>query len=359
MQNKERSKRNMAVLLALCGLLEGVLAQPTPELKAPSALVEPSVLQKDVREYDRLLVAIRQAGLKKQRDQIPTVLSALRPEVLQAAQSVPTVRRAPFYLQAATLLALARIGDPTALPNLQAVETRLDPYFKEHLLPVVNARIHAESRVPSPRTSAEWQEKSTHFLERARVSLAEAPKILEQYHDLSQQWSPENILYAPRAVWALRQLAEMATNAYANGVKDAFDVFAPIAMHLEKDYALWVRIQLGQRSSQERIHWLVNQLAERGVETFEDRYLMQALADCGAPAIPVIRANLKERMASPAAKRVGASLLLKVLAVVEEPSATSLLERFTAVSDEYIAQEARICLQRRLSGERPTFVAWW
>jgi hypothetical protein len=127
MQNKERSKRNMAVLLALCGLLEGVLAQPTPELKAPSALVEPSVLQKDVREYDRLLAAIRQAGLKKQRDQIPTVLSALRPEVLQAAQSVPTVRRAPFYLQAATLLALARIGDPTALPNLQAVETRLDP----------------------------------------------------------------------------------------------------------------------------------------------------------------------------------------------------------------------------------------
>jgi hypothetical protein len=103
----------------------------------------------------------------------------------------------------------------------------------------------------------------------------------------------------------------------------------------------------------------VNQLAERGVETFEDRYLMQALADCGAPAIPVIRANLEERMASPAAKRVGASLLLKVLAVVEEPSATSLLERFTAVSDEYIAQEARICLQRRLSGERPTFVAWW
>jgi hypothetical protein len=351
--------KTLTVLLALCSLLEGVLAQTTPAPKAPSALMEPSVLQKDVREYDRLLVAIRQAGLKKQRDHIQVVMSALRPGVLQAAQSVPTVRRARFYLQAATLLALARIGDPTVLPNLQAVEAHLDPYFKENLLPVVKARIYAEIRVPTPRTRAEWQEKSTHFLEQAGISLAEASKILEQYYDTSQQWPPENLLYAPRAVWALRQLAEMATDAYANGVKDAFDVFAPIAMHLEKDYALWVRIQLGQRSSQERIHWLVNQLAERGVETSEDRYLMQALADCGAPAIPVIRAKLEERTASPSAKRVGISLLLKVLAIVEEPSATSLLERFATVADEYIAQEARSCLQRRLSGERATFVAWW
>lgn len=359
MQNKQRFGRTLTVLLALCSPLGGVLAQATPELKAPSALMEPSILQKDVREYDQLIAAIRQTGLRKQRAQIQVVMSALRPEVLQAAQSVPTVRRARFYLQAATLLALARIGDPTVLPNLQAVEAHLDPYFKENLLPVVKARIYAESRVPTPSTRAEWQEKSTHFLEQAGISLAEAPKILEQYYDSSQQWHPENLLYAPRAVWALRQLAEMATDAYANGVKDAFDVFSPIAAHLEKDYALWVRVQLGQRASPERIQWLVNQLAERGVETFEDRYLMQALADCGEPAISVIQAKLEAQTASPAAKRMGSCLLLKVLAALEEPSAASLLERFATVADESIAQEARACLQRRLSGERPTFVAWW
>lgn len=359
MQNKQRFGRTLTVLLALCSPLGGVLAQATPELKVPSALMEPSILQKDVREYDQLIAAIRQTGLRKQRAHIQVVMSALRPEVLQAAQSVPTVRRARFYLQAATLLALARIGDPTVLPNLQAVEAHLDPYFKENLLPVVRARIYAESRVPTPSTRAEWQEKSTHFLEQAGISLAEAPKILEQYYDSSQQWPPENLLYAPRAVWALRQLAEMATDAYANGVKDAFDVFSPIAAHLEKDYALWVRVQLGQRASPERIQWLVNQLAERGVETFEDRYLMQALADCGEPAIPVIQAKLEAQTASPAAKRTGICLLLKVLAALEEPPAASLLERFATVADESIAQEARACLQRRLSGERPTFVAWW
>jgi hypothetical protein len=98
-------------------------------------------------------------------------------------------------------------------------------------------------------------------------------------------------------------------------------------MHLEKDYALWVRVQLGQRASPERIQWLVNQLAERGVETSEDRYLMQALADCGAPAIPVIRAKLEAQTASPAVKRTGTSLLLKVLAALEKPSAVSRLEQ--------------------------------
>jgi hypothetical protein len=62
--------KTLTVLLALCSLLEGVLAQTTPAPKAPSALMEPSILQKDVREYDRLLVAIRQTGLRKQRAHI-------------------------------------------------------------------------------------------------------------------------------------------------------------------------------------------------------------------------------------------------------------------------------------------------
>jgi hypothetical protein len=295
--------------------------------------------------------------LKKQRAQIQTLISVLRPDMLQAAQSVPTARRARFYLQSSTLLAVARIGDPAALPKLQEVERHLDPYFKDHLLPVVKARIQAESRAPTPRTTAEWQEKVDHFLKRAGVSLDEMPKILEQYFNSCQQWPPDNILYAPRAVWALRQLAEMATDAYANGVKDAFQVFTPIATHPGKDYALWVRVQLGQRTAPERIHWLVEQLAERGVETLEDRYLMQALVDCGEQAIPVIHAKLAALVA--AQKRVGSSLLLEVLTAFETPSVISILERFTTVPDEYIAQEARGCLQRRLSGELPTFVAWW
>jgi hypothetical protein len=53
------------------------------------------------------------------------------------------------YIQAATLLALARIGDPAALPLLQEVEPLLDPYFKKELLPVVIARIQAENRSPN------------------------------------------------------------------------------------------------------------------------------------------------------------------------------------------------------------------
>jgi hypothetical protein len=359
MRNKERLGLSMVLSLAFGCLPAGAIAQAPSGAKVPPALQNPSILQSDVREYDQLIATIRQAGLKKQRTQIQTLISVLHPDILQAAQSVPTVRRARFYLQAATLLALARISDPAALPKLQEVERHLDPYFRDGLLPVVKARIQAESRMPSPRTTTEWQEKVRHFLKQAEVSLDETPKILAQYFHSCQQWPPDNVLYAPRTIWALRQLAEMATDAYANGVKDAFQVFAPIATHLEKDYALWVRIQLGQRTFQERIQWLVEQLAERGVETFEDRYLMQALVDCGKQAISVIQAKLETGVASQSMKRVGSSLLLQVLAAFETPSVISILERFTTVSDGDIAREAREYLQRRLSGEQPTFVAWW
>jgi hypothetical protein len=356
---KEPLGLSIGLSLALCCLPTGSTAQAAPDAQVPSALMNPSILREDVREYDQLVATIRQAGLKKQRTQIQTLISVLRPDILQAAQSVPTVRRARFYLQAAPLLALARIGDPAALPKLQEVERHLDPYFKEELLPVVKARIQAESRMPSPRTTAEWQEKVCHFLKQAEVSLDEAPKILEQYYNSCQQWPPDNILYAPRPIWALRQLAEMATDAYANGVKDSFQVFAPIATHLQKDYALWVRVQLGQRTAPERIQWLVDQLAERGVETLEDRYLMQSLVDCGEQAIPVIHTKLETQVASQSMKRVGIGLLLEVLAVFETPSVISILEQFAKIEDGYIAQEAREYLQRRLSGIQPTFVAWW
>lgn len=359
MQNKARQWLSLVLLVALFCLTDRAVAQAPSKTKVPSALQNPLILQTDVREYDQLITAIRQAGLEKQRAQIRTLISVLRPDVLQAAQNVPSVRRARFYLQAATLLALARIGDPAALPLLQEVEPLLDPYFKKELLPVVIARIQVEHRRPNPRTTADWQEKVSHFLKLAEVSMDEVEIILEQYSHSCRQWPPDNILYAPRAIWALRQLAEMAADACASGIKDAFQVFKPITAHLEKDYALWVRIQIGQRPAKERIQWLVDQLVGKEIERMEDGYLMQALSDCGEQAVPVIRASLEMLVTSSPAKRVGSSLLLKVLAAIDAPSAVAVLEQFAAVPDEFIAQEARAYLQRQLSGERPTFVSWW
>ncbi|MER3559559.1 MAG: hypothetical protein C4336_09055, partial [Armatimonadota bacterium] len=91
---------------------------------------DPRTIQGDVRQYDQLVRAIRQAGLLRDRSQIQASVHALAHEVLQAARNVPSVRRAAFYIQTAVLLACARIGDPSAIAHLKQVAPHLDPHLK-------------------------------------------------------------------------------------------------------------------------------------------------------------------------------------------------------------------------------------
>lgn len=360
MPNKRQQLSNLFLTVALFCLTAGAIDRAHSQTEVPLALKNPSVLETHYEEYSRLIRFIRQAGLEKQRSQVRTLITVLRPDLLQAAQDVPRVRRGRFYLQVATLLALARIGDSTTLSPLRAAEPHLDLYFQKELLPVVVARIQAESRYPNPRTLADWQKKVRYFLKQADVSMDEAPLALERYYDTSREWPVDNMLQAPRAIWAMRQLAEMAGDAYANGVKEAFQVFQPITAHLEeKDYILWLRIQLGQRDFQARIHWLVDQLADKGIERLEESYLVQALADCGEPAVPVILAKLESLAKSRTLKRIGGSLLLKALMMIGSPSAVAGIEQFTTYPVEYIAEEARTYLRWLSSGEIPTVAAWW
>ncbi|MGQ9656947.1 MAG: hypothetical protein ACUVV1_03460 [Fimbriimonadales bacterium] len=280
MRKRQRRRWDLALTVALLCLTAGAIDRAHAQTEVPPALKNPSMLEKleNLGEYDRLIRFIRRAGLEKQRSQVRTLITVLHPDLLQAAQNVPDVRRGRFYLQVATLLALARIGDSTALSPLREAESHLDPYFQKELLPVVVARIQAESRYPNPRTPADWQKKVRYFLKQADVSMDEVPLALEEYYDRSRRLPVDNMLYAPRAIWAMRQLAEMAGDAYANGVKDTFQVFQPITAHLEeKDYILWLRIQLGHLDPQARIHWLVDQLAGKGVERTEESYLENAV----------------------------------------------------------------------------------
>jgi hypothetical protein len=92
MRNKARQWLSLALLVALFCLMNRAVAQAPSKTKVPSALQNPLRLQTDVREYDQLVTAIRQAGLEKQRAQIRTLISVLRPNVLQAAQHVLSER---------------------------------------------------------------------------------------------------------------------------------------------------------------------------------------------------------------------------------------------------------------------------
>ncbi len=358
--------------LMLACVLTSASAQAPPNSELPAALQNPALLKEDFGEYARLIHFIRQAGVKKQRNQIGAIIKALQPDMLTAAVRVDRTRYGREHLQLASLLALARIGDPAAIPQLKQVESHLDDYFRTQLLPVVIARLKTEGMVPSPRTSEAWQKKVEFFLCEAQVLMEDASKAIEGYYDswtrIHSGWV---VLSAPREVVALRQLAEMAAEAYANGVQDAFQVFEPIRAHLElnkppyaKDPILWVRLQLGQRPSfEQRAGWLLERLLADDVITIVDDYWVQALADEGEVAVPLVCARLDSLVASGNRnidKRI--RLLMRALRCIATPSAMSCLERYADGADEAIAEKARSYLSNpgsRLVGYPFISAAWW
>jgi len=268
-------------------------------------------------DYDALIWQVRQIGLQRERQRWTSLVNTLHPKVLEAVDTTSATRRGRFHLQAAVLMALGRLGNPESIAPLEHLKKHLDPYFRREMLPVVIARIHAESQIPIPASTAEWQEKASLFLSKAGLSLSEAIAALEIYGERSRTWPPDNLLEAPRGVIALRMLAEMAGEAFANGAPGAFQLLEGLGKDLlEKDYILWLRIQLGKRTAAERIPWLINGLLQDGVQTIEDRFLQQALVDCGEQAVPALVAKIEGLdQAEPAssAYRLHLDLLLETL----------------------------------------------
>lgn len=316
----------------------------------------------DPSDYDALIWQVRQIGLQGERQRWKSLLDALHPEVLELVKTTSATRRGRFHLQAAVLTALGRLGNPESVVPLQHLKEHLDPYFRREVLPVVIARIHAVSQMPTPTNAAAWHKRVSLFLSEAGLSLSEAITDLNTYADRSRTWPPDNLLEAPRGVIALRVLAEMAGEAFANGVPDAFQLLEGLGKELvEKDYILWLRIQLGKRTTAERIPWLINCLLQDGVQTMEDRFLQQALVDCGVQVVPALVAKieaLEQGTQVSSTYRLHLDLLLETLSVFDEPMVFQTLERLSRHSDSYLSEAAQSYLARKRRGEKPTFVSW-
>lgn len=313
-------------------------------------------------DYDALIWQVRQIGLQCERHRWTSLLDTLHPKVLEAVEATSATRRGRFHLQAVVLMALGRLGNPESIAPLEHRKKHLDPYFRREMLPVVVARIHAESQMPTPASAAAWQEKASLFLSKAGLSLNEAIAALGIYGERRRTWPPDNLLEAPRGVIALRMLAEVAGEAFTSGVPDAFQLLEGLGKDLvEKDSILWLRIQLGKRTSAERIPWLINYLLQDGVQTIEDRFLQQALVDCGEQAVPALVAKIEvleqgEQVSS--TYRLHLDLLLETLSVFESPKVFQILERLCRHPDSSISDAARTYLARKQRGEKPTFLSW-
>lgn len=313
-------------------------------------------------DYDALIWQIRQIGLKRDRHHWKLLLDALHPEVLDAVSSASGTKRGRFHLQAAALMALARAGNPDAIEPIQQAGSHLDSYFRREVLPVVIARLHTEKQFAVPEDLSKWNEMVSIFISKAGLSLPEAVADLDAYSKRKQTWPPDNLIEAPRGVVALRMLAEMATEAYAKGVPTAFLLFDGWTEELrEKDPILWIRIQLGKRTGAERIVWLIDQLLADGVQTIEDRFLQQAIVDCGEQAVPALVAKIEALERSEhtsSAHLLHMELLIETLASFDSPLASQTLERLRLHPESSISEMALVYLGRRQRDERPCFVSW-
>ncbi|MEJ5385112.1 MAG: hypothetical protein WHS44_09560 [Fimbriimonadales bacterium] len=239
---------------------------------------------------------------------------------------------APFYWhwQTAVLLALARLEDARSLPDLMALRSK--PEWKDHpyLIPAI-ARIKAGVAVPRVRTAEDWQRKVAVFLQ-----------------ECIGEGDSETARSRHQAV-CTRFLAEMASEAYAVGVREAFRVLSEMGTDWQSDsIANWIA-ELGQRTGQERAEWLLARLRTATAIRAELYYDLQALADCGEIAVKLLIGWWKE-LSQPvgfktdaAAIEVRRVLCLQALAAIDSPTAQAFVEKNTEGRQLFIVQSLQRC----------------
>jgi len=270
--------------------------------------------------------------------------------------------RAQHGVTVDALVAIGRIGGSEALALLERLETIFHkPYFlsgayyREHYLPVMKARIQADLAFPQVRNSEQWHQKVERFLQEAELT---REALQEALHKHPQRGDP--MVYPSRGVVAVRVLLELASEAYAGGVKEALKFFE--GLPLERDYPSWLRYQLAPLEVKQRVRWLIGSLTSKPAMRFVDHYELLALWQCGLVALPEILAKIEElSKLKPKDEEeivrvnIGLANMLEVLAGYEDPRVEPILERF-AQADWF---EAEQLLRWRRQGLRGILIFDW
>lgn len=228
------------------------------------------------REQANLVADVRAIGLLRDRSRVTKVLTALKEDH-------------PLIVISA-LLALGRLEAQEAIDDLIALQTKLPENSElQPFIALALARIEAGKAVPLVRDRRQLEAKIRHFMRAAKVPLPQVHKGAMWYAEqLRLRKYPR---WAPFEVQVLRQVAEMASEAYEKGVEDAFKV---AGFNFSLDHASQLKATLGQMSKRERIQWLVDSLSKKRVLKWEEEYEIQALADEGRDAVESIITKLRE-----------------------------------------------------------------
>jgi HEAT repeat protein len=281
------------------------------------------------REQSNFMAEVRAIGLRRDRSQIAKVLKALKEEH-------------PLIVITA-ILALARLETPEAIKDLVALQSQLPENSElQPFIALALARIEAGHAFPEVKDERQLQAKMRHFLKVAKVSPSQIHKGALWYTEqcrkrLYSRW-------APFEVQVLRQAAEMAGEAYQNGILNAFKV---TGLDFSLDYASQLKAKLGQMSREHRIQWLVDSLSKKQVGRWEEDYEIQALADEGLVASKAIIAKLQEMRTHRTQYRyhAGFALLFRTLACIGDHDSIPVVKSFLNDSDSWVRYYAKQALR--------------
>lgn len=272
------------------------------------------------REQSNFMAEVRAIGLRHDRSQIAKVLKALKEEH-------------PLIVITA-ILALARLEAPEATEDLVALQSQLPESSElQPFIALALARIEAGQAFPEVKDERQFQAKIRRFLKAAEISPTQIHKGALWYAEqcrkrLYPRW-------APFEVQVLRQVAEMAGEAYQNGILNAFKV---TGLDFSLDYASQLKAKLSQMSRERRIQWLVDSLSKKQVGGWEEEYEIQALADEGLVASKAIITKLQEMRTYRTQYRyhAGFALLFRTLTCIGDPNSIPVVKSFLNDSDSWV-----------------------
>lgn len=281
-----------------------------------------------------LMAEIRAIGIRRDKSQIEKVIAALW-------------ERHPGVVITA-ILALGRLGVKEAEEELQNLQTLVPEY--SGFIQLALARLQAENAFPTVSNDQQFRQKVTYFLKTLNKSENQINQIALKYAKGLQKM-PSSLIATPIEVQALRQIAEMASEAYAKGVRNAF---TSLKLDFSLDPVAQLKMKLGQMPKKERIKWLVDLLSRKKVLSWQENYEMQALADEGQEAVEVIITKLKEMMTKrqdyPA--HAGFAALFRTLAAIGDHRVIPVIETFLNDSNEWVQYYAQQALKDLRQGRK-------
>jgi len=246
-------------------------------------------------------------------------------------------------------MALGRLEDPEAEDDLLSLQRKL-PWHSDlqPFIALALARIEAGKAVTVVTDREQLAKKVGAFMRAAKVSLPQVHKGALWYREqLRLRRYPR---WAPFEVQVMRQVAEMAGEAYQRGVWDAFKVSG---FNFTLDHAAQLKVRLGQMERRQRIQWLVEHLSKKRVLRWEDEYEMQALADEGIEASRWICEKLKlMRVYRNEYHDNGFCALFRTLKCIGDPEAVPIVRSFLNDNDRWIRHDAQDALQYLEQGWR-------